>query len=428
VSLGLRTDHYELTMLQAALHSGAAERRCVFEVFARSLPAGRRYGVVAGLGRLLDGLPGFRFDPGALQFLAGSGVVDAATCRWLESYRFRGCIDAYAEGDIYFPYSPVLVVEGTFAECVVLETWILSVLNHDTAVAGAAARMARAAGDRPCIEMGSRRTHEEAAVAAARAAYVAGFAATSNLAAGARWGVPTTGTAAHAFSLVHDDEPAAFAAQVASLGHDTTLLVDTFDVDAGIRNAIAAGGTELGAVRLDSGDLAAGAHAARRLLDELGATRTRIVATSDLDEHAIETLATAPVDGYGVGTSVVTGSGAPTAGFVYKLVARAAGDGWLPVEKRSIGKGSIGGRKWAARLLVAGEATAEVVTVGPEPATRADARPLLEAVVRDGEVVAGPSLAEAREHCRRSLGELPARAFDLSPGEPAVPTRREGAT
>jgi nicotinate phosphoribosyltransferase len=182
--------------------------------------------------------------------------------------------------------------------------------------------MTTAAGDRPCLEMGTRRTHEEAAVAAARAAYVAGFAGTSNLAAGARHGIPTIGTAAHAFTLVHDDERAAFEAQVAALGAGTTLLVDTYDVTQGVRTAVEVAGPGLGAVRLDSGDLLEQAHAVRAQLDALGATGTRIVVTSDLDEYAIAALAAAPVDSYGVGTSLVTGSGAPTAGMVYKLVAR----------------------------------------------------------------------------------------------------------
>jgi nicotinate phosphoribosyltransferase len=266
----------------------------------------------------------------------------------------------YAEGDCFFPGSPILVVEGTFAEAVLLETVVLSVLNHDCAVAAAASRMTAVAGDRPCIEMGSRRTHEQAAVAAARAAYVAGFAATSNLEAGRRHGVPTTGTSAHAFTLLHDDERSAFAAQVASLGAGTTLLVDTYDVAAAVQMAVEVAGTGLGAVRLDSGDLLVQAFAVRRQLDELGATGTRIVVTSDLDEHAIAALAAAPVAGYGVGTSLVTGSGAPTAGLVYKLVARAdAGGGLVGVAKRSTDKMSVAGRKWAMRRRTAqGVATA----------------------------------------------------------------------
>src|SRR3954470_2079225 len=242
-------------MLQAALRSGAAHRRSVFEVFARRLPDGRRYGVVAGTGRLLDALEAFRFDPAELAHLADAGVVDAPTLDWLASYRFTGSIWGYGEGDCYFPGSPILVVEGTFAEAVLLETLVLSILNHDSAVAGAASRMTTAAAGRPCIEMGSRRTHEWAAVAAARAAYIAVFATTSTLEAGRSYGVPTAGTAAHAFTLLHDGEREAFEAQVASLGKATTLLVDTYDVTAAVRTAVEVAGPELGAVRLDSGDL-----------------------------------------------------------------------------------------------------------------------------------------------------------------------------
>jgi len=424
-ALALRTDHYELTMLQAARASGAADRRCVFEVFTRSLPGRRRYGVSAGLGRLVRALPDFRFDDDALRFVADNGVVDAETCEWLASYRFGGSIDAYAEGETYFPGSPVVVVEGTFAECVVLETLILSMLNHDSAVATAAARIVCAAGDRPCIEMGSRRTHEEAAIASARAAYLAGFASTSNLEAGRIWGVPTAGTAAHAFTLVHDDERAAFEAQVAALGTSTTLLVDTYDVEQGIRTAVDVAGNELGAIRLDSGDLVSEAKRARELLDELGATSTRIVVTSDLDEASLGLLAAAPADAYGVGTSVVTGGGVPTAGLIYKLVARAGNDRWEPVEKRSVGKDSRGGRKWPARQLRDGVAITEHVWVGDQPAFADDERPLLVPVIREGEVVGDSDLEAAREHCCRSLAELPPEAMKLSAGDPALATRYE---
>jgi nicotinate phosphoribosyltransferase len=420
----LLTDQYELTMVKAALRSGAAERRCVFEVFARSLPGRRRYGIVAGLGRLLEDLPRFRFDDAALTYLDSCNIVDDATREWLAGYRFSGSIDSYAEGEVFFPGSPVLTVEGSFAECVVLETLVLSILNHDSAVATAAARMVSAAGSRPCIEMGSRRTHEAAAVASARAAYIGGFSASSNLAAGRRWGIPTAGTAAHAFTLVHDDERAAFAAQVDALGRGTTLLVDTYDVMQGIRTAVEVAGPSLGAVRLDSGDLPTQARQARKLLDELGATNTRIVVTSDLDEFAIAGLASAPVDGYGVGTSLVTGSGQPTAGFVYKLVARQgrAGD-WEPVAKRSIGKASHGGRKYAARRLSAeGLATAEFVRTGTEPSGRSDERALQTCSVQAGEVVEAPDLSAARERCARSVAELPPQAMKLSAGDPAVDT------
>jgi nicotinate phosphoribosyltransferase len=429
-STALLTDHYELTMLAAALRSGAAGRRAVFEVFARHLPHGRRYGVVAGTGRLLDALERFHFGSAELAFLRESRVADEATLRYLKDFRFTGDIWGYAEGDCYFPGSPILVVDATFAEAVVLETLALSILNHDCAIASAASRMVTAAADRPLIEMGSRRTHELAAVASARAAYIAGFASTSNLRAGREYGVPTTGTSAHAFTLVHDGEREAFAAQLAVLGTGTTLLVDTFDVVGAVRTAVELAGPGLGAVRIDSGDLPVVARQVRALLDDLGAGATRIILTGDLDEHSIAALAAAPVDGYGVGTALVTGSGAPTAALVYKLVARSLGEGrnaeLRPVAKHSVGKPSRGGRKWAVREFNdAGVAVAERVTLSP-PASHPAGRPLLRPLVRAGEIVGREPLAQARERHRRMLGELPLHARAMSRGYPALPTLFEG--
>ena len=415
----LFTDQYELTMLTAALADGTAQRRCTFEVFSRRLPAGRRFGVAAGLGRLIPAISGFRFSAEELDRLAASGVIDERAAGYLAEYRFTGDISGYAEGEPYFPYSPILSVTGSFAEAVVLETLILSVLNHDCAIAAAAARMVVAAGDRPLIEMGSRRTHEQAAVACARAAYLVGFAATSNLAAGARYGIPTTGTAAHAFTLLHDSEAAAFAAQVGSLGTGTTLLVDTYDISRGIETAIEVAGTELGAIRIDSGDLAVMAHQSRAQLDRLGATETKIVLSGDLDEYAIAALAAAPVDSYGAGTAVVTGSGAPTAGLVYKLVEV---DG-RPVTKRSENKASAGGAKVGYRRhRASGTATEELVVrqrSGFEPA--AGDRLLSVPVLRAGEQVAGPSLQDSRAHHRAAMTALPWEALKLSAGEPGLP-------
>jgi nicotinate phosphoribosyltransferase len=424
LSTALLTDHYELTMLAGALRSRAAAREAVFEVFARHLPHGRRYGVVAGTGRLLDALERFRFGPADLEFLRGAGVADEATLAYLESFEFTGDIWGYGEGDCYFPGSPILVVAAPFAQAVVLETLVLSILNHDCAIASAASRMVTAADGRPLIEMGSRRTHEIAAVASARAAYIGGFATTSNLRAGRDYGVPTRGTSAHAFTLVHDSERHAFATQLATLGKDTTLLVDTFDVARAVRTAVELAGPGLGAVRIDSGDLPVVARQVRSLLDELGAHGTKIVLTGDLDEHSIAALAACPVDGYGVGTALVTGSGAPTASLVYKLVARAVdGDGELrAVAKRSVGKPSRGGRKWAVRHRDdGGTALAELVTTTPPEPAPTD-RPLLHPLVRDGAVVGREPLDAARERHRQALAELPAYALQLSRGYPAIPT------
>ncbi|MCI0385303.1 nicotinate phosphoribosyltransferase [Streptomyces sp. CNQ085] len=430
-STALFTDHYELTMVQAALRGGTADRRSVFEVFTRRLPEGRRYGVVAGTGRVLDAVENFRFEPEVLDFLRERGVVDEPTLKWLAGYRFRGDISGYPEGEVYFPGSPVMRVEGAFAECVLLETVILSILNHDSAVAAAASRMAVAAGGRPLIEMGARRTHELSAVAAARAAYVGGFSSTSDLAAGFRYGIPTVGTSAHAFTLLHDTERDAFTAQVESMGRGTTLLVDTYDVAEAVRTAVEVAGPGLGAVRIDSGDLLLLAHRVRQQLDEMGARDTRIVVTSDLDEYAIASLAAAPVDAYGVGTQLVTGSGHPTASMVYKLVARAGSSDprapLRPVAKKSMGgKLSVKGVKWAARRPdTDGVAETEVVGTGEVPAHLAD-HLLTVDLVRGGEIVARERLEAARERHLRARDGLPLSATQLSRGEPVLPTEYAG--
>lgn len=431
-STALLTDKYELTMLAAALRDDSAHRRCTFEVFARRLPEGRRYGVVAGTGRFLDALADFAFDDGALASVAE--FLDAATLDYLAGYRFAGDVDGYPEGELFFPESPVLSVHGTFAECVILETLVLSILNHDSAIASAAARMVSAAVGRPLIEMGSRRTHEQAAIAAARAAWIAGFAGTSNLAAQRTYGIPALGTSAHAFTLLHTtedgpDEQAAFRAQVDALGVDTTLLVDTYDITTGVANAIAVAGPELGAVRIDSGDLGVLVRQVRDQLDGLGATGTKIVVSSDLDEFAIAALRAEPVDSYGVGTSLVTGSGAPTAGMVYKLVEV---DG-RPVQKRSAHKESHGGRKAALRLAKpSGTVVEEIVyRVGHPPETGGSltARPLTVDLVRAGVRVDGETdLAAARERVAAGLLSLPWDGLGLSKGDPAVPTRHAPPT
>lgn len=432
-STALLTDRYELTMIDAALRDGTAHRPCVFELFGRRLSAGRRFGVVAGTGRLLSLIRDFRFGDDELRFLRDERIVDVDTLTWLENYRFTGSITGYREGELYFPGSPVLTIEGTFAEAVILETLALSVLNHDSAVATAAARMSIAAGDRPLAEMGSRRAGEESAIAAARAAHIAGFGATSNLEAGRRWGVPTMGTAAHSWTLLHDTEEDAFRSQIAALGVETTLLIDTYDIRNGVDTAIRVAGTSLGGVRIDSGDLPTVAAEVRAQLDALGATRTRITVTSDLDEFAIAALAASPVDAYGVGTSVVTGSGTPTAGMVYKLVARQAADGsWVSVAKASADKGSTGGRKAAFRTIEHGVAAGEFITVSDgfedlgTAAEHPDARPLQVSLAVAGEMDPAFEGAEgvraARAHHRAARAELPARALALSRSDPALST------
>ncbi|GGN16949.1 nicotinate phosphoribosyltransferase [Lentzea pudingi] len=420
-STALLTDHYELTMLAAALRDGTGDRPCVFELFARRLPNERRYGVVAGTNRLLDAIADFRFGEEEIDQLRRNAVVDDSTLEWLANYRFSGEIDGYPEGELYFPGSPVLTVRASFAEGVVLETLALSILNHDSAIASAAARMVTAANGRRMIEMGSRRTHEEAAVACARAAYLAGFTATSNLEAGRRHGIPTAGTCAHAFTLLHDTEEEAFRSQVEALGAGTTLLVDTYDITEGIKTAVKVAGPDLGAIRIDSGDLGVLARQARDQLDSLGARSTRIVVSGDLDEYSIAALRAEPVDAYGVGTSVVVGSGAPTAGMVYKLVEV---DG-RHVEKRSTSKTSRGGWKKALRRHKdTGTALEEVVfQASAQPELGPQDRLVQIPLMRGGKVTDEvPTLEQNRERLRAALVSVPWEGLKLSRGEPAIPT------
>lgn len=419
----LLTDRYELTMLDAALHDGTAARPSVFELFARRLPEGRRYGVVAGIGRAVDALEHFRFDDDVLRWLEAERVVGPSTLRWLADFRFRGDVHAYREGEVHFGGSPVMTVVAPFAEALLVETLLLSILNHDSAIAAAAARMVSAAGGRRLLEFGSRRTHEQAAVAAARAAALVGFDATSNLEAGRRFGIPTAGTTGHAFILVHDDERSAFASQVGTAGAATTLLVDTYDTARGITTALDVAGAGLGGIRIDSGDLVEVSRRARAALDAAGATSARIIVSGDLDEHAIARLAGSPVDAYGVGTSLVTGSGAPTVGFVYKLVARATHPGGElePVAKAGNEKATVGRWKVASREVVDGVATRELLR--PSGMRRPGSSRALQVLLMErGERGDVPDLPTAREHHRSAMRELPIEASDLAPGGAAIPT------
>lgn len=343
------TDKYEVTMLQAMLRAGRADHRAVFDLFARRLPKGRRYGVVGGVGRVVEAVKNFRFTDEQIAYLEADPIIDEATVNYLRDYKFRGIIVGQPEGSLYFPNTPIITVIGTFADCVLLETLLLSIMNHDSAVMSAASRMVTAAEGMPMIEMGSRRTSETSAIAAARAAYIAGFNATSNLQAGHLYQIPTTGTSAHAYTLAYgpDGEEQSFYDQMVALGTDTTILVDTYNIPEGIRRAVHAantlGASGPGGIRIDSGDLHEETVNARALLDSLGAIDTKIVLSSDIDEYTISEMKErgTPVDAVGAGTRVVTGSGAPTAEMVYKLVQ--IND--MPVSKRAEGKVSTGGIK-----------------------------------------------------------------------------------
>ncbi|QOL34761.1 nicotinate phosphoribosyltransferase [Bifidobacterium lemurum] len=431
-SAALMTDMYEYTMLDATLKDGTANRKCVFEVFTRRLPEGRRYGVVAGTGRILDALEDLHLADEDLRFLSDRGIVSKETIAWLENFRFTGSIKGYREGEMFFPNSPILQFEGTFGECTLLETLVLSILNYDSAVASAASRMTSAAKNRPCMDMGGRRTNEWAAVAASRAAVVGGFQGTANLLAAKMYGLKAIGTAAHCFTLVHDSERDAFESQIAALGKNTTLLVDTYNIEEAVKTAVEVAGPELGGVRIDSGDLAALAQRVRNQLDALGATNTKITVTNDLDEYALAALQTAPVDSYGVGTMLVTGSGAPTCAMVYKLTEREGADGVMqPVMKKSKDKATVPGRKLAYRSYEYNLADCEHVVSGSEEKLAAytpdpEWKNLLVDFVDHGEIDpqwrGHEAIMNAHDHHAKALAELPITAQSLMRGEPVIPT------
>ncbi|MGO4921716.1 nicotinate phosphoribosyltransferase [Bifidobacterium choerinum] len=429
----LMTDMYEYTMLDATLQDGTASRDCVFEVFTRHLPEGRRYGVVAGTGRLLDALADFHFADEDLKFLRDRHIVNKETVDWLEHFAFHGSIRGYREGEMYFPNSPILQVEGSFGECTLLETLILSILNYDSAVAAAASRMTSAAKNRPCMDMGGRRTNEWAAVAAARASIVGGFQGTANLLAAKLYDLTAIGTAAHCFTLVHDSERAAFESQIAALGRNTTLLVDTYNIEEAVKTAVEVAGPELGGVRIDSGDLASLAQRVRNQLDALGAVNTKITVTNDLDEYAIASLQTAPVDSYGVGTQLVTGSGAPTCAMVYKLTERAGDDGTMvPVAKKSTNKATVPGRKLAFRSYEYSLADCEHVISGTKEqldtfTPEEGWQDLLVDFVDHGRIDdqwrGHDAIINARTHHEEALKSLPITAQSLMRGDPVIPTQ-----
>lgn len=435
MSTALLTDMYEYTMLDAALQDGTAHRQCIFEVYTRHLPQGRRYGILAGTGRLIEAIQAFHFTQEDLSFLSDRHIVSNQTLKWLENYSFKGSIRGYREGEPFFPNSPVLQVEGSFAECTLLETLILSILNYDSAVASAASRMVSAAHGRPCMDMGARRTNEWAAVAAARSAIVGGFQGTSNLQAAKMYDIPAIGTAAHCFTLLHDSERDAFESQIQALGAQTTLLTDTYSVAEAVATAVDVAGPNLGGVRIDSGDLTVLAQQVRDQLDALGARQAKITVTNDLDEYAIAALQHAPVDSYGVGTQLVTGSGFPTCSMVYKLVEREGSDGsMVPVAKKSASKATVPGKKLAFRSYEHGRAHIEHVISGSTTSLKEFQAPknwrnLLVSYVQNGETnsefVGKEALLHAREHRNQSLSELPLKAMSLMAGEPVIPTSEE---
>jgi nicotinate phosphoribosyltransferase len=419
----LLTDRYQLTMLAGYAHAGLAGRRAVFELFVRSLPPARRFLVACGLGRALGALEGLRFSDDDLARFAEDSMLGPALARapvrdFFASFRFGARVSAVPEGRLAFPHEPLARVEGTLAEAQLVETFLLSAVNHDARVASKCARVTLAAAGRPCFEFGSRRTHEAAAVDAARAAYVAGFAGTSNEWAARLYGLPVAGTMAHSFVLAHaadggeGGEARAFADFAAAFDQPVTCLVDTFDALRGVERAAAALGPRLGGVRIDSGDLEALARGARARLDAGGCRGARVGVSNDLDEYQVERLVAsgAPVDSFGVGTTAVCTPDAPALGAVYKLVALEDAAGrMVAVQKRAPGKGSTAGVKQVFRRP--GTLDDVLGLEGEAPG----GEPLLELAFDGRRVVADASAAAARARFEADLAAAPAHLRRLAP-------------
>ncbi|MDQ3641603.1 MAG: nicotinate phosphoribosyltransferase [Actinomycetota bacterium] len=379
----LLTDLYELTMVAAYVAEGMSERPATFSLFVRTLPAQRSYLVAAGLEAVLDHLETFHFNDEDLGVLVGLGLFDRWFLDYLGQLRFRGSVRAVGEGSIIFAEEPVLEIDAPIAQGQLVETYLLNQITTATTLASKAARYRQAAGDTPVIDFGLRRAQGvDAGMAVARVARICGLAGTSNVAGGHRYGFPTSGTMAHSFVQAYEDEAEAFRVFTHHSGPATVLLVDTFDTRTGVRRAIEvakecrARGVEVRGVRLDSGDLLALANHARVELDEAGFPEMQILASGGIDEHEIERLmsAGAPIDGFGIGSSLAVSSDAPVLDTVFKLVAF---DG-RPVRKTSEGKATWPGRKqvWRSQDI-------DVLGLADEGGP-AGGEALMDEVMRDG--------------------------------------------
>ncbi|MCK6547449.1 nicotinate phosphoribosyltransferase [Myxococcota bacterium] len=414
----LMTDLYQLTMGAAYFKHRTHQTRVSFELFVRRLPPERRYLVFAGLETVLAFLRDLRFTESEIAYLKQvpglRRAIDFDFVEYLRDFRFRGDVWAMPEGTVFFENEPVLRVTGTLFEAQLVETFLLSAVNTETMIASKAARIVRAAAGGSVLEFGTRRTSPDEALESARAAYVAGFSATSNVAAGYRWDIPIAGTHAHSWVMAHDDESVAYARYVDTFPDGATLLVDTYDTIEGTRRAIAAAGTKLRGVRLDSGDLLALSKEVRALLDAAGLHEAKIVGSGDLNEYKIEALrrAGAPIDQWGVGTDLVRSRDSPTLGGVYKLVYDHDAD--RPVAKFSESKSTLPGTHQVFRVVRDGKAAGDIV--GTEPEFHVDATPLLVEWMQGGKLVRDlPSLAKLRANARTQLDALPEHLHRFEP-------------
>ena len=408
----LVTDLYELTMA-AAYQAGGVQHEATFELFVRTLPDERRFLVAAGLDDALAGLEQWRYDDGDLAYLAGLGMFPDAFLDHLADLRFTGDVWAIPEGEIVFAGEPLVRVTAPLLEAQLVETWLLNRIASQTMLASKAARIALACGDRSFVDFSARRVHGvDAAMAAARAAWMCGAAGTSLVAAGRRFGIPVSGTMAHSFVMSHDDERDAFRAYARAFPKAVVLLIDTYDTVEGARRAaevaheLAAEGITIAGVRLDSGDLADLSVAVRAVLDDAGLPGVSVLASGDLDEHRITALlaAWAPIDAFGVGTRLGTSADAPTLGAVYKLVEDADG----PKMKLASGKVTLPGRKQVWRLD-----DHDVVSLHGEDVP--GGRALLTQAMAGGRRIVTEDLATVRARATTSLAWLPAPLRSLDP-------------
>ncbi len=416
---GLVTDLYQLTMLQAYLEHGM-HAPATFELFTRRLPPNRNYLIAAGLDAALDYLEQLRFEDADIEYLKSLGNFSAECLDYLRGFRFSGSVDALPEGTPFFANEPLLTVHAPLPEAQLVETRLLNLVQLPTAVASKAARVVAAADGRSIIDFGLRHAHgAEAGLAASRAAYIAGVQATSNVAAGQAFGIPVAGTMAHSFVQAHDSEREAFA-HFAATFPGATMLVDTYDTEAGVEQVLelvhAAGDAAApAAVRLDSGDLGEHARRTRRQLDAAGLAQVQIIASGNLDEHEIARLIAdgAPIDSFGVGAALAVSEDAPCLDVVYKLVAYD-GQGRM---KLAAEKSTLPDPKQGFRQFDGDSATHDVLGLANETD---DGQPLLEPVMRDGKRLPNGrrSLDDIRVHAQRALSTLPARLRSLELATP----------
>lgn len=406
----LLTDLYQLTMMQAYLDEGL-QPCATFELFVRRLPPGRNFLVAAGLEQALDYLESLAFDEDEIGWLAGQGGFSQALLDHLRRFRFTGDVHALREGSVFFADEPILRVTAPLPQAQLVESRLLNTVHFQTLIASKAARVVLAAQGRRLIDFGMRRAHgADAALMAARAAWLAGFDGTATAEAGRRFGLPVFGTMAHSYVQAHDREEDAFLAFARARPQHPTLLVDTYDTERAVTRIVALApvlareGITVDGVRIDSGNLALHAKAVRQLLDQGGLASTTILASGNLDEWRIAQLlaAGAPIDSFGVGTALDTSSDVPALDAVYKLQSL----GGTARRKRSEGKATWPGvkqvcRQWGAdgRLL-----RDQVQLVDETPRGEALLRPCMV----NGQRTAGaPTLADARQHCAQELQALP---------------------